>query len=84
MPTTKKQSDVPGVSEEEALAQQRAAEDEKRGKEKEAIDQGNIPQVSSDVLHNYPDATYPAAGEPEKEKKVEQPRTGAAATAKEE
>jgi hypothetical protein len=84
VPITKKQSDVPGVSEEEALKQQRAAEDEKRAKEKEALDQGNIPQVSSDVLHNYPDVKIPMAEPQAEEKKVKQPRTGASATAKEE
>ena len=83
MPITKQQDQVPGVSEEEALKEQEAAQDEKRAKEQEAIEQGNIPQVSSDVLHNYPDAKYPKA-EPEPEKEgTKQPLTGAAATAEE-
>lgn len=84
MPITKQQSEVPGVSEDEALKEQRAAEDEKRAKEIAAEEQGNIAQVSSAALHNYPDARVKHSEPPPEEQKTPQPRTGASALAKEE
>lgn len=42
---------------------------------------GNIPQVSSAALHNYPDAEYSKAEPDDSELPPEQPQTGAAATA---
>ena len=84
MPITKKQSEVPGVSSEEFEKEELAAQEEKRAKEIQAEEEGNIAQVSSAALHNYPDAKIPHPEPPPEEKKTPQPRTGAAATAKEE
>lgn len=84
MPVTKKQSEVPGVSEEEFLKEQAAAQEEKRAKEEAAMEGGNIPQVSSAPLHNYPDATVPRPEPEPEEPKTPQPKTGTAALAKEE
>ena len=55
------------------LAQRQAAEDE-----------GNIAQVSSAPLHNYPDAKMPKAPERDIDDDItpEQPRSGTSATAK--
>ena len=84
MPITKKQSDVPGVSEEVAALQGRIDELEKRNKELEEQLAGKIPQVSSASLHNYPDARVPLKDDPKEDPAYQQPRTGASATAKEE
>jgi hypothetical protein len=66
----------------ESSLQARIDELEKRNKELEEQLAGNIPQVSSAQLHNYPDAAYQPASKDE-EPKSEQPLTGTAATSKE-
>jgi cell division septum initiation protein DivIVA len=84
VPITKKQEDVPGVSEEMHEMQNRIDQLEKRNHQLEAELAGKIPQVSSASLHNYPEAEVDLP-KPEPEKgKTAQPKTGASATAKEE
>jgi hypothetical protein len=84
MPITKKQSEVPGVSEEEAAQQAKADQEEKVAREEAEAEEGNIVQASSASLHNYPDAKVHLEEPEPEEAKTPQPRTGASATAKEE
>ena len=83
MPTTKKQADVPKISKEQSKKEDQQGQEEKLEKEQEAAEVHTIPQPSSAALHNYPDVKIPLE-EPEPEQKgTPQPKTGAAATAKE-
>ena len=84
MPITKKQSDVPGVSEEEAAKVALANQQQKLAREQAEAEKGNIVQVSSADLHNYPDASVKLPMPDPDQVKTPQPKTGAAATAKEE
>jgi hypothetical protein len=66
---------------EEQATKDRADQQAKRDAAEKA---GNIPQVSSAPLHNYPDAQMPKAQEgDDTTPDVEQPRSGTSATAKE-
>ena len=84
MPIVKQQDQVPGVSEEEALKQAKADHDQKLAREQAEAEEGNIVQVSSASLHNYPDAKVHLEEPEPEEEKTKQPRTGASAIAKEE
>jgi hypothetical protein len=83
MPITKKQEDVPGVSETEATLRARVDDLEKENMELREQLAGNIPQVSSAPLHNYPDARVHLKDDPKEDPRHQQPRTGASATASE-
>lgn len=83
MPITKAQDQVPGVPEEIAAMQERIDQLEKENRELREAQAGNIPQVSSASLHNYPDAQVKRSPEPEPDPKPQQPRTGASALATE-
>jgi hypothetical protein len=83
MPITKKQEDVPGALEPDAALQAQIDDLEKRLAQLKAQQAGNIPQVSSAPLHNYPEATYPAPPPEQEQERPQQPQTGAAAVAEE-